>query len=780
MPVTGKKGLRETFMGSSRLAWSASAAGLPLLYSDLIYRESVAVPVPSADPLETIISTSSRSTEPKPSMTNAASTEAAAEAPRAASPLPWHPWLPWLAALLVALGYGIASWPNDFVYDDTQVILEQEAPEDLGDVLHYFAEEHFPGLSYYRPVTRSTLLVQKALHGDVPLPFHLFNSALAGVVLLLGFATLRRPAFAAAHWPAFLAAALFALHPLASSCIYPAASGRETMIPVVFSLAALYTFLRDGRLWTVAAVLTFACALFSKEQAVVLPPLFLLAEWMGLAERGEDPAGRRRRWLRWTGLALVVVGYFVVRRMLFSGAEFRWSVFGEPLGPVVSFLFGLQSVFAPFAALHYEPPLAVWWSPLRLGLALALAGLLVWAAWRWSRPVPGKRGSDPRRLLLFCATWFFLTQLPTANVLVQEAKFSERYVYLGAFGILSLAAAVLSRCWDSPVVRRWTVVVGLVLLLAAAAVSFHRAVYFRDDLAFAQQWAKTNPASPIAHMGVATALQRRGQGQEALEWYQRAIEIDPEYGEAYFNLGNTLADLGGPDPAIRAYREALRHRPDLAQVYVNLGRLLRAQGSVTEALAVYRQGLEEGIDSYELRLGLAHGLADAGRGEDAVAAYREALELNPDGAAAYYALGTTLLAMGRTAESVEPLRQALALDPESGEAHVNLGAALAQEGRLEEALLHYAEGVRLRPDDPAAQLNYGVLLAAMNRPQEALQHLQSGVELNPAEARGQFLLGQALERLGRPEEARVRYARALELAPGLDPARAALERLGTP
>ncbi|MDY7093144.1 MAG: tetratricopeptide repeat protein [Acidobacteriota bacterium] len=555
------------------------------------------------------------------------------------------------------------------------------------------------------------------------------------------------------------------------------------MIPVVFSLAALYTFLRDGRGWTLAAVLTFAGALFSKEQAVVLPPLFLLAEWLGLAERVPDPAGRRRRWLRWAGLALVVVGYFAVRQALFAGAEFRWSVFSEPLGPVVSFLFGLQSVFVPFAALHYEPPLAVWWSLLRLGLALTLTGLLVWAAWRWARrqgDLPeGSPGSDSLRLLLFCAAWFFLTQLPTANVLVQEAKFSERYVYLGAFGVLSLAAAVLSRRWESTSVRRWTVVVGLVLVLAAAAVSFHRGVYFRDDLAFAEQWAKTNPASPIAHMGMATALQRRGQPQQALEWYQRAIEIDPEYGEAYFNLGNTLADLGGPEPAIRAYREALKHRPDLAQVYVNLGRLLRAQGSAVEAQAVYRQGLEEGIDTYELRLGLAHSLADAGRGDEAVTTYREALELNPDGAAAYYALGTTLLAMGRTAESVEPLRQALALDPESGEAHVNLGAALAQEGRLEEALLHYAEGVRLRPEDPAAQLNYGVLLAALDRPAEALRHLQRGVELNPSEPRGQFLLGQTLERLGRPEDARTRYARALELAPGLEPARAALERLGT-
>ena len=172
-----------------------------------------------------------------------AGTEPTPEATPAAA---WTRALPWLLALVVFAGYAVASWPNDFIYDDVQVILEQTAPSGIGDVAHYFAEEHFPGLSYYRPVTRSTLLVQKALHGDAPRPFHLFNAALAGTLFLLTFWLLRRRPFDAAFVPALLGAALFALHPLASSCVYPAASGRETMLPAVLSLAALYTFLQPG------------------------------------------------------------------------------------------------------------------------------------------------------------------------------------------------------------------------------------------------------------------------------------------------------------------------------------------------------------------------------------------------------------------------------------------------------------------------------------------------------------------------------------------------------
>lgn len=681
--------------------------------------------------------------------------------------------VPWLVALLVVVGYGIAVWPNDFVYDDVQVILEQTAPAGIADVAHYFAEEHFPGLSYYRPVTRSTLLVQKALHGDVARPFHLFNAALAGALFLLAYALLRRRPFSAAPMPALLAAALFALHPLASSCVYPAASGRETMLPAVLSLAALYTFLRDGRGWTVAAVATFALALFSKEQAVTLPPLFLLAELLGLAERDADTGGRRRRWWRWGAMAVTLVGYFAIRRALFGGAEFRWSVFSEPLGPVVSMLFGLQATVAPFAALRYEPPLAVWWSPLRLALALAVLAVLAWAALR--------RWPKLRPLALFCAAFFVVTQAPTANILVQEAKFSERYVFLGVFGLLALSAVVLSQAWDRPAARRAGLAVGLALVALSAAVSWHRAVYFRDDLAFAEQWARSNPTSSIAEMGIAAALVRRGEPEASLEHYQRAIDLDPDYADAYFNLGNTLADLGRREPAERAYREALAHKAELPQAYLNLGRLARLDGRPAAAVEVLRRGLDEGkakgAVAAELRLVLADALADLGRPDEAVVEYRRSLEQNPGSAQAYYALGTTLLAQGRDAEATAALERAVALDPEHGEAHVNLGAALAQAGRYDEALGHYQAGVRLRPGDPAAQLNYGVLLMVLGRSAEALTPLQKGVELSPGEPRARFLLGQALEQTGRTGEALVQYREASALAPDFAEAKAAVERL---
>ena len=92
------------------------------------------------------------------------------------------------------------------------MILAQPRLTSAADLARVFAEPHYPGLPYYRPVTRTTLLLQKAVHGDDARPFHLFNVLLMGLAALLVFRLLRLPCFGVGTVPACLAAAMFALH----------------------------------------------------------------------------------------------------------------------------------------------------------------------------------------------------------------------------------------------------------------------------------------------------------------------------------------------------------------------------------------------------------------------------------------------------------------------------------------------------------------------------------------------------------------------------------------
>jgi tetratricopeptide (TPR) repeat protein len=67
----------------------------------------------------------------------------------------------------------------------------------------------------------------------------------------------------------------------------------------------------------------------------------------------------------------------------------------------------------------------------------------------------------------------------------------------------------------------------------------------------------TLPAQAIGQNNRGETAFRAGDMRVALDSFQRAVSMDPEYDTAYFNLGNAYTELNQPDAAIDAYRQAL-------------------------------------------------------------------------------------------------------------------------------------------------------------------------------------------------------------------------------
>ena len=529
----------------------------------------------------------------------------------------------WRAPLLLALAitaFYLPSARNGFVYDDHEVIRAQPRPTRASDLLRVFGEPHFRGLPYYRPVTRATLLGQKALHGDQPVPFHVGNALLAGAAAAAALAVLRAPALALPGGLALLAAALFLLHPAASSVVYPIASGRETLLPAVAMLGALAAWLHGRR---GAAHLALAVALLAKEQAVVVPLLFAAADLAALAP-GAPPArpAAARAWAaRHAPSAVLLACYLAVRSALFGGSEWELALRNDPAGPLLSLLHALQTGVAPFVALVYEPEVATWLSLPRLALAAAALAALAWAARRSAAP--------PRRVTLFWVAWFVLAQLPTANLLRQEARFDERYAFLALLALPALAAGVVAPWWGSARGRHAIAAAAGALALALGAISQGRAAAFRDDDAFAAAWLRSDPGQP----------------------------------EALHLLGATAAARGDLETAIAHYRAALLRAPASADLHANLGAALAAQGREHEALETLEAALRLDPGHPEALVNRGVLLARRGRHDEAIAAWRAALRSDPARAAAHARLGEALAARGAREEARAHLREALRLDP---------------------------------------------------------------------------------------------------------------------
>ena len=587
---------------------------------------------------------------------------------RGPAPRRTHSWVaPTLLFAAVTAFYAPSAW-NDFIYDDSQVIENQRAPRSAADFGRIFAERHFYNLPYYRPVTRLTLLGQKTLHGDDPAPFHLANAALMGAAAAAAYALLRLPVFRIDPAAALAAAALFALHPLASSTVYPIASGRETLLPSLWTLLAVYAFLRRGPTWYVLALAAFAAALFSKEQSVVVPVLFALADVLRLS--ADAPGGDLRRWtVRYLPIVAIIGLYVAIRYALFGATEYT---FGSWTGPVLATAYALQTIVAPFRELVYEPTPPIWFSVPRLLLAAAFVATLVVTA------VRTRVAAEPATR--FWAGWFVMALLPTANLLRQEAHYDERYVFLASLGVVALAARIGGALADSPIRRRVLAGAAAAALVGAASVSAGRAAYFRDDLAFSRQWLHTDPDSLNAHYNLAFALARRGDHAGAVEHYSTAIRIRPDYAYAHNNLGNALVALGRTDEGIAALREAIRIDPAYADARHNLGIALAGQGKLEEA-------------ARELR---------------------ESARLDPARAEVRNNLGNALAALDKVDEAIPEFLEAVRLRPDFAPAHNNLANALARAGRLRDAMEHYSEALRIQPDYREARQNLEIVRQQLN------------------------------------------------------------------
>jgi tetratricopeptide (TPR) repeat protein len=81
--------------------------------------------------------------------------------------------------------------------------------------------------------------------------------------------------------------------------------------------------------------------------------------------------------------------------------------------------------------------------------------------------------------------------------------------------------------------------------------------------------------------------QRTGQLERALEEYEAALKIDPDYAEAWNNVGALHHAAGDLDKAIDGYRRALALKK-LASTYQNLGAAYLRQEKVREAFDAYR------------------------------------------------------------------------------------------------------------------------------------------------------------------------------------------------
>lgn len=169
----------------------------------------------------------------------------------------------------------------------------------------------------------------------------------------------------------------------------------------------------------------------------------------------------------------------------------------------------------------------------------------------------------------------------------------------------------------------------------------------------------------------ATALEHRGNQAldggdfaAAIDFFGRAVELDPENPLMRQRLGAALAFGGDNRGAAAQLEEALRLAPDFALAHVGLATVWAHEGRYPEAIARYELVMEYDPDYVEARLGLAQALRARGSLEAALPHYAQVVRDAPGFVEAWVGRADALVRLGRREEARTWLAEAIRAHPD--------------------------------------------------------------------------------------------------------------------
>lgn len=177
------------------------------------------------------------------------------------------------------------------------------------------------------------------------------------------------------------------------------------------------------------------------------------------------------------------------------------------------------------------------------------------------------------------------------------------------------------------------------------------------------------------------------------EYFQRAVDKDPDYALGHAGMAEACALLGLvtlPDKVVPKARtaavRALELDDNLAEAHLTLGFILdRFDWEWADAEKEYRRAIQLNPRQAHSHSRYALYLMRMRRWDEAVAEARAGLDLDPHSAANIADLAWVYYHSRDYDRAIEQLRAALAIDPKSSWAHHLLGCAFAHKGMYEEA-----------------------------------------------------------------------------------------------
>jgi predicted Zn finger-like uncharacterized protein len=216
------------------------------------------------------------------------------------------------------------------------------------------------------------------------------------------------------------------------------------------------------------------------------------------------------------------------------------------------------------------------------------------------------------------------------------------------------------------------------------------------------------------------------QVDAAIEKFNAAIQVNPEYSDAFRHLGLAYGQKNLWEEAIQVLQKAIEYKPDDVLSLKNLGVAYLRQKRFSEAEQVVQQALQYGPDDEKAQSYLAmavHGKqqeqqasdtaqksqVSAGKQEDitkvASSEPADMVTTHRNPFQEFLDKGADFLDNAQYNKAIETFQEAIRLAPNSSDGYFGLGMVYEKRQEWAKAIDAYQKAVELNPNDSLAKVN---------------------------------------------------------------------------
>ena len=213
------------------------------------------------------------------------------------------------------------------------------------------------------------------------------------------------------------------------------------------------------------------------------------------------------------------------------------------------------------------------------------------------------------------------------------------------------------------------------------------------------------PGNYKAYLNIGDIYFIKKDYNEALKYYQKALDVNPKFSAAHLGIGIIDERLGRTSAALERYRTALKFDPLNREALYSLGTLYLNTAQYVNAIITLERLISLSANNPDVYYNLGLCYYYIGDYKKAMEAYQQSLKINPYKADVHNSMGVSLLMMGEVDRAMEEYAVTIRIDPKFAQAYGNMGLVYKQMGEKDKAIAMFKEALKFDPDNQSTKEN---------------------------------------------------------------------------